>query len=103
MNYDSYKEQVIYTCDDIINNCDRMTSGNYMHNINAIKLMAKIIRDHCLPHLCETPQSPWISVEERLPEKSVLVIVKTGIGNCYLAAKDSVALPKDEFMLPQLC
>ena len=47
--------------------------------------------------------SPWISVEERLPEKGVLVIVKTGIGNCYLGAKDSVALPKDEFVLPQLC
>ncbi len=51
----------------------------------------------------KNPKSPWISVEERLPEKDVLVIVKTGIGNCYLAAKDSVALPKDEFMLPQLC
>jgi hypothetical protein len=49
------------------------------------------------------PKSPWISVEERLPTKGKLVIVKTGIGNCYLAAKDSVALPKDEFMLPQLC
>ena len=51
----------------------------------------------------ENQPSPWISVEERLPEKRVLVIVKTGIDNCYLAAKDSVALPKDEFMLPQLC
>jgi hypothetical protein len=68
MNYDSYKEQVICTCNDIINNCDRMTSGNYMHNINAIKLMAKIIRDNCLPHLFEKPQSPWISVEDKLPE-----------------------------------
>lgn len=51
----------------------------------------------------EHPKSPWISVEERLPEKDVLVIVRTGIDSCYLAAKDSVALPKDEFMLPQLC
>lgn len=51
----------------------------------------------------KNPKSPWISVEDKLPEKGVLVIVKTGIDNCYLAAKDSVALPKDEFMLPQLC
>lgn len=75
MNYDSYKEQVIYTCNDIIDSCDRMTSGNYMHNINAIKLMAKTIRDNCLPHLFETPQSPWISVEDRLPEPEKEVII----------------------------
>lgn len=29
----------------IINNADRMTSGNFMHNKNAIKLSAKIIID----------------------------------------------------------
>lgn len=78
MNYDSYKEQVICTCNDIIDNCDRMTSGNYMHNINAIKLMAKIIRDNCLPHLFETLQSPWISVEDKLPEEHTDVIVTDG-------------------------
>ena len=75
MNYDSYKEWAICTCNGIIDDCNRMTSGNYMHNINAVKLMAKIIRDNCLPHLFETPQSPWISVEERLPEPEKEVII----------------------------
>lgn len=51
----------------------------------------------------KNPKSPWISVEDKLPEKGVLVIVKTGIGNYYLGAKDSVALPKDEFALTELC
>ena len=68
MNYDSYKEWAICACNGIIDNCNRMTSGNYMHNINAVKMTAKMIRDDCLPHLFETPQSPWISVQERLPE-----------------------------------
>ena len=75
MNYDSYKEWAICTCNGIIDDCNRMTSGNYMHNINAVKLMAKIIRDNCLPHLFENPQSQWISVEDKLPDDGVLVLV----------------------------
>ena len=67
MNYDSYKEWAICACNGIIDDCNRMTSGNYMHNINAVKMTAKMIRDNCLPHLFETPQSPWISVEDELP------------------------------------
>ncbi len=31
--------------ESIINNCDRMTSGNFMHNKNSCKLSAKIIKD----------------------------------------------------------
>lgn len=31
--------------ESIINGADRMTSGNFMHNKNAIKLSAKIIID----------------------------------------------------------
>ena len=29
----------------IIDNCDRMTSGNFMHNKNSCKLSAKIIKN----------------------------------------------------------
>lgn len=50
----------------------------------------------------EHQKSPWISVEERLPAKYELVLVKTGRGNFYLAEKDSVAQPRDEFAIPQL-
>lgn len=75
MNYDSYKEWAICACNGIIDDCNRMTSGNYMHNINAVKMTAKMIRDNCLPHLFETPQSPWISVKERLPEPEKEVII----------------------------
>ena len=52
MNYDSYKEQALYACDDIINNCDRMTTGNFMHNVAAIKMFAKTIKN-CVEHLKE--------------------------------------------------
>lgn len=78
MNYDSYKEWAICACNGIIEDCNRMTSGNYMHNINAVKMTAKMIRDNCLPHLFETPQSPWISVKERLPEPEKEVIILNG-------------------------
>lgn len=50
----------------------------------------------------EHPKSPWISVEERMPAKYELVLVKTGRGNFYLAEKDSVSQPRDEFAIPQL-
>ena len=52
MNYDSYKEQALYACDDIINNCDRMTTGNFMHNVAAIKMFARTIKN-CVEHLKE--------------------------------------------------
>lgn len=48
------------------------------------------------------PKNPWISIEERLPAKYELVLVKTDIGKFYLAEKDSVAQPRDEFAIPQL-
>lgn len=34
--------------DGIINNCERMTSGNFMHNKNACSLSAKIIKDRLI-------------------------------------------------------
>ena len=52
MNYDSYKEQAMCACNDIINNCERMTSGNFMHNVAAIKMFAKMIKS-CVEHLKE--------------------------------------------------
>lgn len=52
MNYDSYKEQAMYACDDIINNCNRMTTGNFMHNVAAIKSFATMIKN-CIKHLKE--------------------------------------------------
>lgn len=52
MNYDSYKEQAMYACDDIINNCNHMTTGNFMHNVAAIKMFANIIKRN-LEHLKE--------------------------------------------------
>lgn len=109
MNYDSYKEWAIYACNGIIDDCNRMTSGNYMHNINAVKMTAKMIRDNCLPHLFETPQSPWISVEDRLPEpeKDVIIINKRkntdidhltddGEGNYYWWKSDDTIWCEDD-------
>ena len=33
------KEEMLMICDDIKNECDRLTSGNFMHNRAAIKLL----------------------------------------------------------------
>lgn len=52
MNYDSHKEQAMCACDDIINNCNRMTTGNFMHNVAAIKMFANMIKN-CIEHLNE--------------------------------------------------
>ena len=52
MNYESYKEQAMYACDDIINKCNHMTVGNYIHNIAAIKKFATTIKN-CVEHLKE--------------------------------------------------
>ena len=37
-------KEIILHLDGIINDVDRMTSGNFMHNKNSIKLRAKIIK-----------------------------------------------------------
>lgn len=37
------KEEVLAHLEGIIENSDRLTSGNFMHNKNSIKLSAKII------------------------------------------------------------
>ena len=41
MDYDNItpKEEMLMICEDIKNNCDRLTSGNFMHNKAAIKLL----------------------------------------------------------------
>lgn len=52
MNYDSRKEAALVGCDDIIRNCERMTSGNFAHNVAAIKLIAQSIRQN-VQHLKE--------------------------------------------------
>ena len=41
MNYDDItpKEEMLMICTDIKNNCDHLTSGNFMHNRAAIKLL----------------------------------------------------------------
>ena len=39
-----YIEEILSHIEGIIENVDRMTSGNFMHNKNSIKFSAKIIR-----------------------------------------------------------
>jgi hypothetical protein len=41
MDYDNItpKQEMLMICEDIKNNCDRLTSGNFMHNKAAIKLL----------------------------------------------------------------
>ena len=48
INYDDEKQGAIFACDDIINTCNRTTSGNVSHNIASIKLFAGIIKDFLL-------------------------------------------------------
>ena len=95
MNYDSYKEQAVYACDDIINNCNRMTTGNFMHNVAAVKMFAETIKK-CVEHLYE---KLWVLESRQLPEPmhapngvlfdmSEHVIVKDVWGKKWIAQYD---------------
>ena len=48
LNYDDEKQGAILACEDIINTCNRTTSGNVSHNVASIKLLAGIIKDFLL-------------------------------------------------------
>lgn len=37
-------DEILSHCDSIIDNTERMTSGNFMHNKNANKFSAKMIK-----------------------------------------------------------
>lgn len=53
MNYNkTTKEEAIMHCDYITELCGRMTSGNYMHNVAAIKLTIRFLKD-CISKLEE--------------------------------------------------
>ena len=38
------KEEALMHCDYITELCERMTSGNYMHNVSAIKLTTVLLK-----------------------------------------------------------
>lgn len=65
-------------------------------------LKAEITTNKVLVEVNDKLRNQWINVEDRLPAKNELVLVKTGRGNFYLAEKDSVAQSRDEFAIPQL-
>lgn len=48
MDYNNEKLGAIYGCDDIINLCNRTTSGNIAHNIAAIRNIAQEIKRYLL-------------------------------------------------------
>ena len=50
-------EEIFSHLDDIIEKSERMTSGNFMHNKNANKLSANIIKNR-LKYLLSEPQVP---------------------------------------------
>ena len=50
-------EEIFSHLDGIIETSERMTSGNFMHNKNANKLSANIIKDR-LKYLLSEPQLP---------------------------------------------
>lgn len=43
MDYDNItpKQHMLMICEDMINNCDRMTTGNFMHNKAAMKYLVQ--------------------------------------------------------------
>lgn len=61
-------EEIFAHLDDIMNNADRMTSGNFMHHRAAIKLSAKIVKDRVafLNSKQEVPSNNSINFEEEL-------------------------------------
>lgn len=67
------------------------------HLLNAERTTNKV-----LVEANEKLRNPWISVEEKLPAKYELVLVKTGTGKLYLAEKDNITQPLDAFAIPQL-
>lgn len=46
------KEEALMHCDYITELCERMTSGNYMHNVAAIKLTIRLLKK-CISKLDE--------------------------------------------------
>lgn len=48
MDYNDQKLGAICGCDDIINLCNRTTSGNIAHNIAAIRNTAQEIKNYLL-------------------------------------------------------
>ena len=48
MDYNDEKLGAICGCDDIINLCNRTTSGNVTHNIAAIRIAAQEIKRYVL-------------------------------------------------------
>ncbi len=46
------KEEALMHCDYITELCERMTSGNYMHNVAAIKLTIRFLKN-CISKLEE--------------------------------------------------
>lgn len=46
------KEEAFMHCDYITQLCERMTSGNYMHSVGAIKITIQFLKD-CISKLKE--------------------------------------------------